>query len=309
MFSIIAIVTVGGAIMIPFALGNINLNYQQPTPTFTNYTPDMSMASTFKPTETVISLGVRGYDFPNLAHKAELIILGKVISQTNGGKQGESTPGVPDTLTHLPTINSLIQIEKVIKGQYTPKTINVFTEGDLTGNVKIEDSADIKKNDHGIFFLFQEPVWKGKWTIVGLSQGKFNVDNNGNVQGKLAAGNIKASIAGLEAKLKDVLSKPIPKVQSSDHTKDLTTAEANKANEEAKQSLIPDTDTQTNTQTNNNQPDNQIQTQPEPSEKQQSQEQQSQEQQSSKTPSQLAQEKRLAELQALREQHNNQSSG
>jgi hypothetical protein len=227
-FSIVAVLVAGSAIIIPFALGNVNLNYEQTTPT---------LGST-EQTQKVISFGVRGYDFPNLAHQAQLIVLGKVIDQKDGGRQGVSTPGVPDSLTHLPTINNLIQIEKVIKGQYAGTTIDVYTDGDLTGKIKIEsDSPDIKKGERGVFFLRQEPVWQNKWTIVGLDQGKFKVDNNGNVQGKLAAGNIKASLAGLETKLKDVLSKPVPKGQSVDHTKDLTSDEANKANEAAKNEI------------------------------------------------------------------------
>lgn len=254
MVSVIVALIAGSAVIIPFALGNIN--YQQPTPTLGN-----------NDTQTVISFAIKGYDFPNLAHTAELVVLGKVIDQKDGGKQGVSTPGVPDSLTHLPTVDNLIQVQKVIKGTYPAKTIDVFTDGDLTGNVQIEsDSPDIKKGDHAIFFLRQEPIWGNKWTIVGMDQGKFNVDANGNVHGRLAAGEIKTNQLGLEAKLKDALSKPIPKGQTNDHTKDLTPEEAKVANEKAIQSVMPDTDTKTqdtktqtqtnNIQTDNNQPNN-----------------------------------------------------
>lgn len=249
MFLSIGIVAViAGAIIIPFAAGNLNLNYQQPTPIVFNTTntgrEDMTshLSDTVKTTTTVqpehiISFGVLGFDFGSIAHEAELIVIGKVLDVKQGGMVGVSTAGVPDSLTHFPSINNLVQIDKVIKGQYIDKTINVVTEGDLSGKTKIEDSVQMHKGERTVLFLHKEPTYKNQWTVVGMNQGKFNVDAKGTVLGKLAAADIKASLLGLEANLKQVLSKPLANAKSVDNTRDLTTAEAQAAEDADRQEI------------------------------------------------------------------------
>lgn len=239
--SVIAVVAISGALILPLVFGNVKLNYEQPTPIFTNTTNMSDRESHFVPAsgvqpEHIISLGVRGFDLSGLSHEAQLIVVGKVLDVKQGGQVGVSSTGVPDSLTHTPSINNLVQIEKVIKGQ-AQGNINVVTEGDLSGKTLVEGAARLHKGEHTVLFLYKEPTYKNQWTILGTEQGKFNVDTKGIVQGKLATSDIKANLGGLEAKLKEVLSKPQIHIKSSDNTKDLTTEQVKQAEEAARQDI------------------------------------------------------------------------
>lgn len=242
--TVIAVVAVASALTLPLAFEKVKLNYEQPTPTFTTNTTNASdRESHFVPASTtlpehIISLGVRGFDLSGLSHEAQLIVLGKVLDVKQGGQVGVSSAGVPDSLTHTPSVNNLVQIEKVIKGQAQGiNQINVVTEGDLSGKTLVEGAATLHKGEHTVLFLYKEPTYKNQWTILGMEQGKFNVDSKGIVKGKLALTDIKANLAGLETKLKEVLSKPQVHIKSSDNTKDLTTEQVKQAEEAARQKI------------------------------------------------------------------------
>lgn len=168
----------------------------------------------------IISLGVRGFDFDSITHEAQLIINGKVLNKKSAGQIGESSPGVPDSLTHIPGTNNLIQVDSVIKGDpaLVGQTIQVITEGDSTASgrtdIKVEDTVTLQKNEKAVFFLIKEPVYDNQWTILGMDQGKCKVKSPTDVQCNFAGGTIKGSEAGLESKIKQTMKEPKEKAKN-----------------------------------------------------------------------------------------------
>lgn len=159
----------------------------------------------------------------DMAFESQLIIQGKVIEQ----KEGRLKPAPDVGAMRIPTTSNIVQIDKVIKGQYNEKTINVVTEGSEKGRVIVPEAASLKKGERLVLFLYKAPEYgPDAWGIKGIDQGKYNVDAAGQkVKGKFV---IEATILGFEKKIKDVLSKPRPENPSRDvrpGDKDLTTTE------------------------------------------------------------------------------------
>lgn len=163
----------------------------------------------------------------DLVHDSELILMGNVLDQNSVGTIGESQAGVPDNLTKVPGIRTTIQVEKVLKGSYEGKTIDVITEDDLSGRIIIEGSAKLQKGERTILFLYREKIYDGQYAIMGMEQGKYQVDSNGLVKGKFISN--ATSIASFEANIKDILAKPkpetIPDLNVPKYGRDLTTDE------------------------------------------------------------------------------------
>jgi hypothetical protein len=153
----------------------------------------------------------------DLVHDSELIILGKVLYQ----------------YSEIPTIRNILQVDKVIKGKFDNKTMDVITEGDLSGNIVVEGPAKFQKGEKAILFLYREQDYGGEYTTLGLEQGKYHVDSNGLVEGKVTATEEywplnATSLADFEADIKNVLNQPKPEPiaeESAPYGRDLTTEE------------------------------------------------------------------------------------
>lgn len=120
----------------------------------------------------------------DLVKDSKIIVLGTVVSQNSNGTGREIQVGVPSNLTQVPLIRNTIQVEKVIKGNYTDKTIDVITEGDLTGHISVEGNAKLNKGERVVLFLQQEKSYNEQFAVTGMEQGKYHVDSNGVVKGK-----------------------------------------------------------------------------------------------------------------------------
>jgi hypothetical protein len=153
-------------------------------------------------------------------HDSELIIVGNVVDQNSEGTVVEKQVEVPEHLTKVPAIRNTVEVEKVIKGNYEGRTIDLITEGDLSGNLIIEGPAKFQKGEKTILFLHREKVYSGEYTTMGMEQGKFQVNTNGSVEGKLMADAgydtvywplNATSIADFEIDIKNILTEPKPK--------------------------------------------------------------------------------------------------
>lgn len=141
----------------------------------------------------------------DLVHDSELIILGQVLDQ----------------YSEVPTIRNIVQVDKVIKGNYESKTIDVITEGDLSGNIIVEGPAKFQKGEKVILFLYREQGYGGEYTATGMQQGKYHVDSNGLVEGRLMATQEywplnSTSITDFEDNIKQILSEPKPEKLDQD---------------------------------------------------------------------------------------------
>jgi hypothetical protein len=97
-----------------------------------------------------------------LSRQAQLIVKGEVLGK------------VESITTEF--YNNSVSIEKVIKGSYTGDTINILTRpSEFTS-----DGVDLNKGENVILFLNKEKMYGG-YMIVGLYQGKFNIDPRGIV--------------------------------------------------------------------------------------------------------------------------------
>jgi len=163
----------------------------------------------------------------DLVHDSALILMGNVLDRNSAGTVGESQVGVPDNLTKVLGIRNTIQVEKVLKGSYEGKTIDVITEDDLSGRIVIEGSAKLQKDERTILFLYREMIYDRQYAIMGMEQGKYEVDSNGLVEGKFVSN--ATSIPSFEANIKDILAKPkpepIPDLNITKYGTDLTTDE------------------------------------------------------------------------------------
>ena len=102
----------------------------------------------------------------DLVNDSQLIVLGKIIDKTSAAKIGLFS-GVTD---------NIIQVQKVIEGQYPNKTIDMVTEGypyDPKHDPKpmAEDYVTANVGENAYYFLSKEPYYYNHWTIVGMDQG------------------------------------------------------------------------------------------------------------------------------------------
>jgi hypothetical protein len=121
----------------------------------------------------------------DLINDSELIVIGNVLDRNSAGTVGESQSGVPENLTMVAGIKNTIQIEKVLKGNYAGNIIDVITEDDFSGRIVFEGSAKLQKGENVRLFLYKEPIYDGLYVIMGMEQGKYRVDSNGLVKGKV----------------------------------------------------------------------------------------------------------------------------
>jgi hypothetical protein len=169
----------------------------------------------------------------DLVHDSELIILGNVIEQNSAGTVGETQAGVPRNVTDVPTIQTTVGIENIIKGDYDGNKIDIITEGDLSGKITFEGPAKFYKGEKTILFLYREQVYGGEYTTMGMEQGKYQVESNGSVEGKITATEEywplnATSLAYFETDMKNLLTQPKPEpiaVESAPYDRDLTTEE------------------------------------------------------------------------------------
>ena len=123
----------------------------------------------------------------DLSRQAELIVKGEVLGK------------VESITTEF--YNNSVSVEKVIKGNHAGNTINVLTRpSEFTS-----DGVVLSKGENVILFLSKEKIY-GNYTVVGLPQGKFNIDPKGVVYGYEI---INMSVSEMENNIADILSKPV----------------------------------------------------------------------------------------------------
>lgn len=134
----------------------------------------------------------------DLVNESEVIVLGNVVDQNYNGT-------VPDNSDGVPLIRNAVQVEKVIKGNYTDKTIDVITEGDLTGHTSVGGSAKLNKGERVVLFLQREKVYDGHFAVTGMEQGKYEVGSNDLIKGKFLKNG--TSIPSFEALIEGIAEK------------------------------------------------------------------------------------------------------
>jgi len=164
MLMLFAMITV--SLLLSYGIGNISLGKSQ------------------QQTGTGMVFDSVDLSLKDLVNDSKIIVLGNVVDQNSNGTGGEDQVGVPNNLMQVPLIRNAIQVEEVIKGNYTDKTIDVATEGDLTGHISMEGNARLYKGERVILFLYPEKIYAGKYSVTGMEQGKYHVDSNGQVRGK-----------------------------------------------------------------------------------------------------------------------------
>jgi hypothetical protein len=196
-----------------------------------------SRVEVFSQKLAVVSYDYVGLSKYDLVHDSDLILMGNVLEQNSAGKIGQIQAGVPGNLTKIPGIRNTIEVEKLIKGNHEGATIDVITEGDLSGNIVIEGPAKFEKDEKTILFLSREKGYGGEYTTMGGSQGKYQVGSNDLVQGKLmpVAGNELAywplnqtSVSEFSTDIEKILSEPKPEPVSENlapYDRDLTSEE------------------------------------------------------------------------------------
>ena len=123
----------------------------------------------------------------DLSRQAELIVKAEVLGK------------VESITTEF--YNNSVSVEKVIKGNHAGNTINVLTRpSEFTS-----DGVVLSKGENVILFLSKEKIY-GNYMVVGLYQGKFNIDPKGVVYGYEI---INMSVPEMENNIADILSKPV----------------------------------------------------------------------------------------------------
>jgi hypothetical protein len=138
-----------------------------------------------------------GLPFEELIRQAELIVLGVVLDEKLAAP-GTASAGLE---------NHTISVEKVLKGTYNTSKVGVITESEI-----MEDSPQFNVGERTILFLYQKPLFGDKpsgndYTVVNLLQGKYDVDDNGQVGG-LDLGVNGMSIVDFEKKITNALASP-----------------------------------------------------------------------------------------------------
>jgi hypothetical protein len=251
-FTMIALV--GGGLGLGLSIGS----YEQTT--FNPAIPDGMVY--------IVDHATRDLSIADMAFDSQLIIQGKVMTQSEGRTLPVAEPG----MIPIPTTNNIVQVVSVIKGdpKLVGKTINVITDGDVVSKrVIVPESAMLKRGENLKLFLAKAVVGENTntYTIEGVDQGKYTVDKNNNVRGKFIK-DVMPAVA-FDKNVKKILSEPRPQRPSGDlrpNDKDLTSDQIKAMEDQLERQ-------------NNPQQDNQIQShdqEPEPQEIQQRQQQQQQ---------------------------------
>lgn len=104
-----------------------------------------------------------GLTLEDLSHQSELIISGTVLDEK---------------LANQGLVNHSLSIEKVIKGNYSSTTINIVSQPDF-----VEDAVNLTRGERVILFLYKEKTYGEQYAVVGMMQGKYDIDPNGLVHG------------------------------------------------------------------------------------------------------------------------------
>jgi hypothetical protein len=102
-----------------------------------------------------------GISLSRFTHQAELIIEGKILGKVES-----------DTTEFL---NNSLNVEKIIKGNYSGNTINVLTR---PTQFTFDGGVELTKGENVVLFLNKEKMHGGYMII---DKGKFNIDPNGVV--------------------------------------------------------------------------------------------------------------------------------
>ena len=126
-----------------------------------------------------VDFATPNFDLSTMKKMASLVILGRVVKQT----QGQSINLAEND--KIPQISNTIQIERVLKGNYKGDTVQVLTPGSMSNRILVEDTYKLKNGERAIFMLFK---WKNGYEVVGLNQGKYQIEGDDMVRGKFVKG-------------------------------------------------------------------------------------------------------------------------
>lgn len=214
--SVVAVPAGGAAIFLVAMIGGFSTGVMGIVYNQTPYEPQAMPNGT--KSMTIIDYGTVDLSLADLAHDSPLIVQGMVLDR----KQGKTLPPPEHGMLSTPTVSNTIQVDKVIKGNFTTgkiKTINVVTEEDLSGKIIMGDTLALKKSERVILFLYlyKAPGYgPGAYGINGIDQGKYNVLPDGSVMGKFIEDKDNVSLADFENNIKKILSEPKPKKISND---------------------------------------------------------------------------------------------
>lgn len=128
----------------------------------------------------------------NLENYADAIIIGSVTSELKDNKV-VTTKNVNGRLDNFYTITP-INVKKVIKGDIVNRTINVnqpvaIIKDSDNSDIKLvlEDYSELKKNANYVLFL--KKATDNSYSIVSVSQGKFNLDDTDADEKNIASNN------------------------------------------------------------------------------------------------------------------------
>jgi len=107
--------------------------------------------------------GLVGLSLEHLSRQSELVISGTVVDEK---------------LANQGLVNHSLSVEKIIKGNYTSRFINVFSQPDF-----VEDAVKLTKGEKVILFLYKERMYDGQYAVVGMLNGKYEIDPNGLIHG------------------------------------------------------------------------------------------------------------------------------
>jgi hypothetical protein len=131
----------------------------------------------------ILDLGIPNFDLQSLKKLSELVVLGKVVKQTQGPAMDlGSAPMFGEQ--KMPQVSNAIQIEEVLKGNYKGDTLNILTPGTTNNKVIVEDAYKLKNGERAIFMLAKI---NGGYVVIGYDQGKYQLSGD-MVRGKFVKG-------------------------------------------------------------------------------------------------------------------------
>lgn len=108
--------------------------------------------------KTVIEFSSPRFDSKQLERMSELVIVGKVVKQGPGPDDGP-----------IPQTKNVVEIERVLRGDYKDRTISVMTpESNNDKVIVVDDGFKLKQGERLRLMLFE---WKGYYQISGLEKG------------------------------------------------------------------------------------------------------------------------------------------
>ncbi len=127
----------------------------------------------FSPATKLLKMSIE-----DLTLKAESIVIGDVVEVDSGSRRDQTT--IDTTIT--------VKVSDCLKGSCTPEMVIVQRGGsDGFGTLYIPGMPRFIEGEKVLLFLRLDPEGRlGKWSVVGMCQGIFNIEKN-NKDGRLYA--------------------------------------------------------------------------------------------------------------------------